>query len=73
MFHEEGDRVARFSTAKTFKGVADRVYDEARCTLIMKRAASGIIVAFLLKGDKIGEYVVDMDGIFYGGGVLDHG
>jgi hypothetical protein len=39
----------------------------------MKRAASGVIVAFLLKGDKIGDYVVDMDGIFYGGGVLDHG
>jgi hypothetical protein len=39
----------------------------------MKRAASGVIVTFLFEGDKIGEYIVDVDGFFYEGGVLDHG
>ena len=73
MLHEEGERVARFSTTKTFEGVSDRVNYEARCALVMERAASCIVVAFLFEGDKIGEDVVDVDGFFYGGGVLDHG
>jgi RNase P/RNase MRP subunit p29 len=73
MLHQEGDRVTRFSTTETFEGISDRVYEETRCTLIVKRAASGVVVSFFLEWDEIGEYVVDMDGIFYGGGVLDHG